>query len=300
MAVRTFLQSQLSNRQKYNNFAAVRIRKGLEYIVIAGGGGSTLASSGSATYSGGGGGAGGYRSSVEGEPSGGGATSEQPLAVDTSKTYTVTVGAGGPEAGTAEGVGMGSDSLFDIITSLGGGNAARSLDNPAGDGGSGGGGTLEESVGYYEGGLGTANQGFAGGDGADPRGTGGGGGGAGSAGINGISGSNPAGGGGDGVASSITGTSVTRASGGDFGPTNTDANGVPGAANTGDGATGGGISGGGSVSGAAGGSGIVILRYPDRFTITIGAGLTGTTATVGDNKVTTITAGTGTFTLAVG
>jgi hypothetical protein len=35
------------------------------------------------------------------------------------------------------------------------------------------------------------------------------------------------------------------------------------------------------------------LRYPAAYTITVGAGLTGTTATVGDNKVTTITAGTG-------
>lgn len=39
--------------------------------------------------------------------------------------------------------------------------------------------------------------------------------------------------------------------------------------------------------------GLWILRYPDAFTITIGAGLTGTTSTVGSNKVTTITAGTG-------
>jgi hypothetical protein len=35
------------------------------------------------------------------------------------------------------------------------------------------------------------------------------------------------------------------------------------------------------------------LRYPSNLTITIGAGLTGSTTTVGANKVTTITAGTG-------
>jgi hypothetical protein len=35
------------------------------------------------------------------------------------------------------------------------------------------------------------------------------------------------------------------------------------------------------------------LRYPSSLTITIGAGLTGSTSTVGDNKVTTITQGTG-------
>ena len=50
---------------------------------------------------------------------------------------------------------------------------------------------------------------------------------------------------------------------------------------------------GGTYKGAAGGSGIVILRYPSAFTITIGAGLTGTTATVSSNKVTTFTAGSG-------
>ena len=48
-----------------------------------------------------------------------------------------------------------------------------------------------------------------------------------------------------------------------------------------------------NVYGGAGGSGIVILRYPVARTITIGAGLTGTTATDGSYKVTTVTAGTG-------
>jgi hypothetical protein len=35
------------------------------------------------------------------------------------------------------------------------------------------------------------------------------------------------------------------------------------------------------------------LKYPDVYTITIGAGLTGSTASSGGFKVTTITAGTG-------
>jgi hypothetical protein len=35
------------------------------------------------------------------------------------------------------------------------------------------------------------------------------------------------------------------------------------------------------------------LRYPATYTITVGAGLTSSTATVGSDKVTTITAGTG-------
>jgi hypothetical protein len=90
--------------------------------------------------------------------------------------------------------------------------------------------------------------------------------------------------GGIGVASSITGTSVTRGVGGDSRRPSPTA----GAANTGN--------GGDNIvnsGGHAGGSGVVILQYPSDFTITIGAGLTGTTATVGANKVTTITAGTG-------
>jgi hypothetical protein len=48
-----------------------------------------------------------------------------------------------------------------------------------------------------------------------------------------------------------------------------------------------------SGTAGAGGSGVVILRYPSTRTITIGAGLTGTTATVGSERVTTITQGTG-------
>ena len=55
---------------------------------------------------------------------------------------------------------------------------------------------------------------------------------------------------------------------------------------------GGGASKFGTLAGN-GGSGIVILSYPSAFTITIGAGLTGSTATVGANKISTITAGTG-------
>jgi hypothetical protein len=95
---------------------------------------------------------------------------------------------------------------------------------------------------------------------------------------------NTPGGGGSGTSSNITGTAITRAAGGGgvF-----ESNGANGAANTGNGA-------GGSFDAARnGGSGIVILRYPDSFTITIGAGLTGTTTTASPNKITTITVGSG-------
>ena len=58
--------------------------------------------------------------------------------------------------------------------------------------------------------------------------------------------------------------------------------------------TGGGYGAGeGAATGGSGGSGVVILRYPNTKTITIGSGLTGTTATDGNDKVTSFTAGTG-------
>jgi hypothetical protein len=38
---------------------------------------------------------------------------------------------------------------------------------------------------------------------------------------------------------------------------------------------------------------VVILRYPATFTIVVGAGLSETTSTVGANKVTRFTSGTG-------
>jgi hypothetical protein len=50
----------------------------------------------------------------------------------------------------------------------------------------------------------------------------------------------------------------------------------------------------GSRNGGSGGSGVVILRYPDDYTISNpGGGLTFTTATDGSDKITTFTAGTG-------
>jgi hypothetical protein len=40
---------------------------------------------------------------------------------------------------------------------------------------------------------------------------------------------------------------------------------------------------------------VVILKYPDTFAISVGAGLTSSTATAGGFKVTTFTAGTDTI-----
>jgi hypothetical protein len=50
--------------------------------------------------------------------------------------------------------------------------------------------------------------------------------------------------------------------------------------------------------GGNGGSGVVILKYADSKTITIGGGLTASTATAGGFKVTTVTAGTGNVSIA--
>jgi hypothetical protein len=71
--------------------------------------------------------------------------------------------------------------------------------------------------------------------------------------------------------------------------------GANGTANTGGGA--GGL--GSDPTGASGGSGIVILKYNPLYTITIGAGLTGSTSQIGEYKITTITAGTGNISWAI-
>jgi|LakMenEpi03Aug12_release.lakeMendotaPanAssembly.Ray.scaffolds.fasta_scaffold01402_30 hypothetical protein len=252
-----------------------------EYLVVAGGGGGGDGWNAGA----GGGGAGGYRTSRISIPS-------------TTTSFTVTVGAGG--AGKANGNNSRMSLIQDII-SIGGGAGSPSAGSggvPGNSGGSGGGGGPGAgSTGAGIGGAGTPGQGNNGGNGATNGGdlwSGGGGGGAGAV------GGNPAnvgagGVGGAGLASSITGTSVFRAGGGGGngngggagGVGGGGAKGVAGTANTG--------GGGGGVS-MAGGSGIVILRYPSSNSLSVGGGLTSTTSTIGDYKVTTFTAGTGTVT----
>ena len=273
------------------------------YLVIAGGGGGNI-------YNGGGGGAGGYRSAYNNETSGGGGSAETALTLQLATNYTVTVGAGGAPGHSSSNYARGyngSDSVFSTITSTGGGaGGARSGDsNSAGQTGGSGGGGGSISSGGNAAGSGTTNQGYAGGTGADGgHYRGGGGGGAGGAG----SGTSPGtGAGGSGVASTITGSSVTRAGGGGAGANSSPGSGGSGGggagvtsytlnsgtANTGSGGGSGGI--GGSISGGNGGSGVVILRYTNSYTLTIPGGLTSTTATVGSDKVTTFTAGTGTI-----
>ena len=275
------------------------------YLVVAGGGG------GGAGYYSGGGGAGGLRSTVT--TTGGGGSLESALSLTVSTNYAVVIGSGGSGSTNVNVAGSnGVNSVFSTITSVGGGGAVSREQNTTGvTGGSGGGVAFQGTPGN-----GTANQGFIGGTGQ----YGGSGGGAGGAGIDGWDSSgNSLGGnygapGGIGVATTISGSSVYYAGGGGGGSNVNTNNAVfpgglggggaggytsvvlasSGTANTGGGGGGAGGPQDGVYSyGGAGGSGIVILRYPSDYTITLGAGLTGTTATVSSNKVTTITAGSG-------
>jgi hypothetical protein len=250
-------------------------------LVIAGGG------SGGAGHAGGGGGAGGvvYNS----------------LSLLSNTSYTATIGAGGAAVGTSTTGTMaginGTNSVFSSITAAGGGGGAGETQF-AKSGGSGGGGNgsplYVASGSTYPSGQGNAG-GIGSGSGGN-YGSGGGGGGAGAVGSNasgtgvgngsagaGGAGTNAysawatvtttgvsgyfAGGGGGGFWGSSTTPAAGGAGGGGAGGTGTSTPIIasPGIANTGGG--GGGSRGDNSVTppqryGAAGGSGIVIIRYP--------------------------------------
>ena len=256
---------------------------GVEYVVLAGG------AAGGGNYQGnaaaGGGAAGGYRSSVISESSGGGGSAESTVSVTASTGYAVTVGAGGSGNDGNYSGNNGSDSSAFSVTSTGGGGGARSGQSTAGkSGGSGGGGGSKTPTGSSGtgggGGSGTTNQGFGGGEGGN-SGTnasslrGGGGGGAGGAGVTGFGNSD----GGVGLTTSISGSAVKLAGGGQGGyfmqanPTQHDtswgggkfSNGFPGfQASPGGGDANKGAGGGGGCdpyNGGSGGSGIVIVRY---------------------------------------
>jgi hypothetical protein len=222
----------------------------VEVLVVAGGGGGGHGSS-----SGGGG--------------GGGVIYNTQYPVTPGQTYTVTVGAGG--AGTSGSVGgSGGNSIFGNLTAIGGGGAGAA-------GGSGGGAPNSSTY------AGTAGQGFAGGQGyvdGSAYYRDGGGGGAGGVGGNSSTNSGSAGNGGAGgvgLQFGISGTPTYYAGGGGgagwtrAGPPHV----TPGTGGLGGGGagslynidtptagtanTGGG--GGASNNGAAGGSGIVLIRY---------------------------------------
>jgi len=270
----------------------------INFLVIAGGGGGGQADGG--FVAGGGGGAGGYRNSHG--TSGGNSSAESTFGIILGTNYPVTVGGGG--AGNANG----SNSNFGPILSYGGckGERTSGINKQPGVGGSGGGGqgaTYSAIVGFavpfqgVDGSTGYVNTGMN---------QGGGGGGGGASATGGASGLAAGASGGNGLASTITGSSVTRAGGAGGGAGNVTTGGAGGSGGGGNGGgtggnavagttnTGGGGGGGQKdFAGAAGGSGIVILRYSNAYTITLGAGLTGSTSTTGSDKVTTITAGSG-------
>lgn len=267
----------------------------VEYLTIAGGAGGGGGADAGSQRGAGGGGAGGYLTST--------------TQIVAGANYTVTVGSGGA-AGTTGVSGTqgsaGGSSVFGAISTTGGGGGGQAGGGSAANGGSGGGGgSLNGAKG-----TGTAPQGNDGGNaGTGIENAGAGGGGAGAAAASTTTNSTGTAGG-AGLASSITGSSVTRAGGGGgagggtagAGGTGGGGNGATssagssaGSANTGGGG-GGGYTG---VNASAGGSGVVILKYPSSYTLTIGAGLTASTTTSGSFKITTFTAGTDTISFGV-
>ncbi len=261
-----------------------------EYLVVGGGGHGPGGFSGG--YGAGGGGAGGLRNSYSGENSGGGAAGEATKGIVLGQTYSITIAAGSTNIGSGDLGVPASSSKFDNITAVGGGNGNRfgsTANLAASDYGSGAGQAGRGSSGTWNTYLfNNPTQGFVGG--ARSGYIGGAGGGAAGAGGNAYS---------DGAAlsSSITGSAVSYAKGGSGGRNTSFYNGTAGTANTGNGGRAGAYasSGYGSTQGGAGGSGIVILRYPNTYSISVGAGLSnGGEQTDGADKYIKFTGGTDT------
>ena len=247
----------------------------VEYLVVGGGGGGGTSPGG---YASGGGGAGGVAiDSINMGPS----------------SFTVSIGAGGSITGTS-----GEDSVFSIVTAEGGNR----------------GGNLTANGGNLGGGVSGAPTTFSGGGGQDFEG--GGGGGASEVGEGAPSPTN-SGDGGDGLESSITGTATYYGGGGGGGNSNIfGRGGTPGTgglggggnggrnstAGSGDPNTGGGGGGAGwdgsSFNGGLGGSGLVIIKYPETKSISTGPGLVFNTTTSGGYNITTYTSGTDTVTFS--
>ena len=258
------------------NASATAAENTVGYMVVAGGGGGS-------GRAGGGGGAGGFR---EGRNVPIDNFTASPLvanaptnAVTVSvQAYPITVGGAGAPGPSGDSLGgNGNPSTFATITSTGGGGGSYIAGNPGGSGG-GGGRTSPNAAGNGNTPTVSPSQGNNGGTGQAPAQLAGGGG-AGAVGT--PAASQPGGGpGGNGVATSITGSPVTRAGGGGASrpnsPPEPDATGTGGSGGGGDGGcgspgsacaatinTGSGGGGGFSASGAggAGGSGLVVIRY---------------------------------------
>ena len=257
----------------------------VDYLVVAGGGGGGKQIAG-------GGGAGGYRES-SGTASGSYSASPLGACVSalpvTATGFPITVGAGAAGATSIPTTSSGSNSIFSSITSAGGGGGIGCGVGANGGSGGGNGKRTTSPVGQGNTPPVTPAQGTNGGQAVcNPGGAGGGGGGATVVGGNSVSppggpGCN-AGGGGTGATSSITGSPVARAGGGGGGgrscagtagtpagaasPCGTggagtapNADATAGTTNTGGGGGGTGYNPSPGNDGAAGGSGIVIIRY---------------------------------------
>jgi hypothetical protein len=232
----------------YHTFAASgtftpKVALSCDYLVVAGGGGG-------GSYRSGGGGAGGFKT--------GSAFSV------TATNYSITVGAGGTAGSTSTPYqgGDGTQSVFSTITSAGGGGGggAATAGKNGRAGGSGGGGSGNDLAGT--GGAGNSGEGNNGGTGGYlVSGEGGGGGGGGASAVGATGSSSTPGAGGAGTASSYSGLSVTYATGGIGGHGVTSSAPPVGTINTGNGGGGGNTGSNPNGIGAAGGSGIVIIRY---------------------------------------
>lgn len=253
-----------------STFTALEKIKNAEVLLVAGGGGG-------GSRSGGGGGAGGVCSSVG-----------QTLFAGTS--YTAIVGAGGTAGSRAVAGTNGSNSIFSSLTAaVGGGFGGSALVSTSGAVGGSGGGAGNNGTGS----AGTAGQGFAGGSSNATSFDAGGGGGAGGVGVNASPGSVGTGAGSGGVGTNAyhywhyaTSTGVVSnqlyyiaggGGGGSFGSSGHGSGGLGGGGNGADTSptagtanTGGGGGGCGNSAntnttpvGAVGGSGLVIVRYPN-------------------------------------
>ena len=283
----------------------------VQYFVLGGGGGGASASSWNSVAQGSGGGGGGITTSY-GSTNGGGNAMSAALNGLAGTTQTVTVGGGGGGGagnnGWAAGRGGsagGSSQFASIVSTGGGGGRAEGSQLGAAAG----------SLGYQ---TNAANNYWAiGGSSA-----------AGSAGTNATRPGTPYGGihgaAGSGITTTITGGGVTRGGAGGNGATQ-NSNGGVNVATTAGGAGGGGSGGGygnsfaaataaggaanygagggsgswypygGQGSGGAGGSGYVVIRYPNSYgtLASISGGLAWSTSVDGSDRVYQFTGGTG-------
>ena len=269
----------------------------VEVLVVAGGGG------GGPDVGGGGG--------------GGGVVYNSSFPVISGTSYNVTVGAGGSAgSGPTPSIILGSNggnSVFDTITAMGGGAGGSYASVIGAPGGSGGGSGGDSSGTFLFAGRGTSNQGFAGGIGTTnsvPYGAGGGGGAGGPGNNFTVTGG---GNGGPGVGNTISGTLTYYGGGGGGGggtDTQSDGRGYGGIGGGGLGSSrsgptslipgvrdgtpntggGGGGTGGWNTAGA-GGSGIVIVRYPGKIQKATG----GVVTVVNNFTIHTFTSGTSAF-----